>query len=177
MASTDALKKISIGLTFDTPRRLDAAFTIKIVEAVKAETKIFERRINKSIASWTPSNKPVWKTALNVSSAAVGDISASFYTESTPFVWVMSGTNKGNAMFSLDYKPKTQPGRAKSGTGAGMVLRRGKKAPRVKIKARNFHYILADQRTKFFSAKILKILMNQLKVKQASDTVKVTYVI
>lgn len=121
-------------------------FAANLIRVIQDEMDIMERMFGRTTRTWTSKNKPEWIKEVGAERAGV-DLVGVIFTRSTPFVWVEGGTDRGQATFSRDYKPKTQPGKLGSGAGRGRVIKRGRGALQTGgVTARNFRYTIAERR-------------------------------
>lgn len=172
--SSNPVAGVMTAITVTAPTNLDADLNYKLFKLVEQELDLFEKNINKAISTWK--HKPDWIRKINIQGGGrIDEVSGSLYTTSTPFVWVMNGTRKGNVLFSKSFRPKTTAGKLGSGQGAGQVIRRGRPAPFKKIEGRDFQTILAQRRKNIFPKKVQRVLERQLKIRKKTQSVKVTY--
>lgn len=111
---------------------------------------------DKTTATWKPEDKPAFKSAVNVGSAAGGrlakvvtgsstGVSIEVLTDSAIYGYLDEGTRVRYATMTPDFQPKTRPRRIASYRGRGGVAYIDRRRPRPGIKAREFSKTIREK--------------------------------
>lgn len=132
-------------------KKLERDITAAIDVGLEEEAKVLEKELRKPTRTWSQGSKPSFRTK-RIKRRFFRSIAVR--TTSTPYVFLAVGTSVRYATMRSGYRRKTRPGSLDAYPGGGGVAFISRRNPRPGIRARDWHKIVAQQRTKPFAKQV-----------------------
>ena len=165
--------RMSVAISIPNFNEIDTKIYKRLGKLMDKELDKIENTFKPAHRTWSAKSKPEWKKKRD-NALGRDELVFEITTDSTPFVWVNSGTSRGHVTFSRNFLAKTKPGVLGSGAGRGKVLKRGV-GPVTRIRARGFDELVAERRQPHFSKASWNIIESEL-TKILSRSKNITFI-